>query len=116
VKQEDLYLGRKVYDAQVVDLGIHEVKDVVVVTEYTVTKAGKKFFELKSARSRVAGAYQNMGDTLGRLRNSPAEAIDRLERRNTDLLKIHKARYERDVERFNNNLKLVQEWRNKRGL
>jgi hypothetical protein len=107
VKQEDLYLGRKVYEAKVVDLGINTIKDTVVVTEYTVTKAGKKFFELRSERSRVAGAYQNMGDTLGQLRNSPAEAIERLEKRQIHLLKIHKERY---------NLKLVQEWRNKRGL
>jgi hypothetical protein len=116
VKQEDLTLGMVVYLARVVDVGHHTVKDEVVVEKYTVTKAGKTFFELKSDRSRLAGAYRNMGNTLSKLEISPAAAVDNLEKRKIAFKKIHEEQYAHKMMENEGHMQLLQEWRNKRGL
>jgi hypothetical protein len=116
VKDTDLYLGQKLFIAEVVDIGGPRVDEKVVVTEYTVTKAGKEFFELKSKRARIGGAYRNMGSTLNGLEASPAAAVDRLERNKTLRIEMHRERYERDVDRTHRDMKLIAEWRNLHAL
>jgi hypothetical protein len=116
VKDTDLYLGQKLYLADVVDVGDGKVEDRILVTEYSVSKAGKEFFELKSRRGKLGGAYRNMGDTLSRLEASPAAAVDRLEKARIHRIALHKERFERDVARTNSDLKLIAEWRNLHAL
>jgi len=116
VKQEDLTLGMVVYLARVVDVGHHAIKDEVVVDKYTVTKAGKTFFELKSDRSRLAGAYRNMGNTLSKLELNPAAAVDNLEKRKLAAKKVNEEHYAHKVMELEGHMQLLQEWRNKRGL
>lgn len=116
MKQEDLTLGMVVYLARVVDVGHHTVKDEIVIEKYTVTKAGKTFFELKSDRSRLAGAYRNMGNTLSKLELSPAAAVDNCEKRKLEAKRINEDRYAHKVMELDGHMDLLREWRNKHGL
>ena len=116
MKDEELTLGLVVYLARVVDVGHHEIKDQIVVEEYTVTKAGKTFFELKGKRSRLAGKYQNMGNTLSKLERNPAAAIDNLEKRKALAKRVNEERYASKVMEIEGHMDLLREWRNKHGL
>jgi hypothetical protein len=116
MKESDLTLGMVVYLARVLDIGHDKIKDQVVVEQYTVTKAGKTFFELKSDRSRLAGAYRNMGNTLSKLELSPAAAVDNLEKRKIAFKKITEEHYAHKMMENEGHMQLLQEWRNKRGL
>lgn len=109
MRNPKIVLGKKLFLAEIIDV---EKGDRLIVTEYTVTKAGEHRFEVRSKRGRRAGAYSSMGRTLGALQETPLEAVKYLE---LSLAVEQKEAIEhatRLVRRNTEWLQLTTEWRN----
>ena len=110
--KEELKVGQVVYMAVIFDT--MQGDDVLRVREYEVKMLGKSRFELVSKSARIRGFYDHYRDTFRALKSSPEGAVAFLEARlGKDGQELQK-KFERDMDRNREHLKLVTDWKRQR--